>query len=319
MSKYLLCIPCNLKHELKVSEVFIGKRFPLSVLGFKGFVAFPLIDNDDKYGFKLLSPQIQGLHKRDTCGNYSQTLLPNGTVQYHPRIARVYFVLNIERNIQEDNEIIRQIIEMLETITSKCIKCISLIHPSAVHWSYTKEEGYIDSIKTYVLLDTTTKIDHGIAGSISINFTVPKEEVTLKEFLYVYRNITKNISLQYELISDVYRCVKRNEYREVILNCATIIEKTFKEQIKAYLNKENTSDIIKEHILKTADGFGKILKVMNKFGIPSYFCAQIKKSTIDIRNKVIHGGYFPSKEEVDQAIKDAILIVNQYNVPIFID
>ena len=58
---------------------------------------------------------------------------------------------------------------------------------------------------------------------------------------------------------------------------------------------------------------------MNKFGIPSYFCAQIKNSTIDIRNKVIHGGYFPSKEEVDQAIKDAILIVNQYNVPIFID
>ena len=120
-------------------------------------------------------------------------------------------------------------------------------------------------------------------------------------------------------MSDVYRCVERKEYREVILNCATIIEKTLKEQIGAYLDKENTTSVIKEHILRSADGFNKILEVMKKFGIPSDNCGAIKKGTIDIRNRVIHGGLFPTKEEVEQAIEDAKLIIKQYNVPLFID
>lgn len=120
-------------------------------------------------------------------------------------------------------------------------------------------------------------------------------------------------------MADVKRCLARCEYREVVLNCATIIEITLKEQIEAYLDKQGTADDIKKYVLKSADGFSKILEIMKKFGIPTDNCGTIKQGTADIRNKVIHGRHFPTKEEADQAIKDAKLIMKQYNVPLFID
>jgi glycerol-3-phosphate responsive antiterminator len=46
---------------------------------------------------------------------------------------------------------------------------------------------------------------------------------------------------------------------------------------------------------------------------------KISTGTIDIRNKVIHGGYFPTREEVVQAIKDAKLVIREHNVQIFSD
>ena len=44
--------------------------------------------------------------------------------------------------------------------------------------------------------------------------------------------------MQYELLSDVNRCLVRKEFREVVLNCAIIIEKTLKEQIVDYLDNQ---------------------------------------------------------------------------------
>ena len=61
------------------------------------------------------------------------------------------------------------------------------------------------------------------------------------------------------------------------------------------------------------------LKAMKKFGLSVDNCNDIKDRTIFIRNRVIHGGYFPTKEEVERAIEDAKLIMKQYNVPLFID
>ena len=39
---------------------------------------------------------------------------------------------------------------------------------------------------------------------------------------------------------------------------------------------------------------------MKKFGIPTYNCGAIKKGTVDVRNKVIHGRHFPTKEEIER-------------------
>lgn len=320
MSKYILHFPCDLKHEININAVFIGKKFPINILGYTGYVLFPIIDSqNEEHDFKLISPKLQGARGEFICGKYSKSVFSNDTTQYHPQIARVYIVLNIDCDIHEDYKTLRQIIEEAERVTSKFIKCIGIIHPSAIHWSYSKEEGYIESTKIYSFIDTSTNKDYGIAGSVTAYLAMPEQEVTTKEFFYIYRNFTKNISLQYELLSDVYRCIKRNEYREAILNCATIIEKTLKEQIGAYLDKENTTSIITEFILKSADGFDKILKVMKKFGLSVDNCNDIKDRTIFIRNRVIHGGYFPTKEEVERAIEDAKLIMKQYNVPLFID
>ena len=125
--------------------------------------------------------------------------------------------------------------------------------------------------------------------------------------------------MQNELLAYVERHFVRSEYREVVLNCATIIEKTLKDQIRGYLNQQKTADDITEFILKSADGFDKILKAMKRFGLSVDNCNNIKDRTIFIRNRVIHGGYFPTRVEAEQAIEDAKQIIKQYNVPLFID
>ena len=319
MSKYIFHCPCDLKHKISIDEHFIGKKMPIKISEYNGYVSFPIKSEGEKGGFRLISQKIDGLFGEYDCGNYSVTRYPDGKIICHPQISRVCICLTIDSDIQEDNKAHRQILEEVEKTSSKFIKCISLIHPSSIKWSYAKEEGYIEPIDSYSLVDTGTNEDYGIAAHINVEFRGVLHELTIAEFFQICRNINKDISLQHTLLADVKRYLARCEYREVVLNCATIIEITLKEQIEAYLDKQGTADDIKKYVLKSADGFSKILEIMKKFGIPTDNCGTIKQGTADIRNRVIHGRHFPTKEEADQAIKDAKLIMKQYNVPLFID
>ena len=310
---------CDLKHSIFVEEAFLGKKVPIKLLNkYEGAILFPILRPGDNT-FDLITPRFDQMICQEQCGDVSKDILPSGKQVLHPKFDRVCIIANIiDIETSDKNQTTNFIINEIEKYISKYIKCICLIHPLAIGWSYVREEGYVEPIKSYHA-KWLNKGNWGGFISLSILPRMDDNALSTQEFFQIHRNITRNISLQYELLSDVYRCVERKEYREVILNCATIIEKTLKEQIGAYLDKENTTSVIKEHILKSADGFKKILEVMKKFGIPSDNCGTIKKGTIDIRNRVIHGGHFPIREEVEQAIEDAKLIIKQYNIPLFID
>ena len=319
MSKHIFFCPCYFKHKININEIFIGKRIPTKILEHKGYILFPIAKRDGDFGMTLINPKLDWLYAEYECGDYSKTVSPSGKTIRCPQIAAVFIILEIEDKIENKYEYSRHIIAEIERVISKFIKCVSIIHPSSIKWSYAKEEGYIEPIDSYSLVDTGTNEDYGITAHINIEFRGTAHELTIEEFVQIYRNINKDISLQHTLLADVKRCLARCEYREVVLNCATIIEITLKEQIEAYLDKQGTADDIKKYVLKSADGFSKILEIMKKFGISTDNCGTIKQGTADIRNRVIHGRHFPTKEEADQAIKDAKLIMKQYNVPLFID
>lgn len=319
MSKHIFYCPCYFKHEINIDEIFIGKRIPTKILGHNGFILFPIAKNDSDFDMKLINPKLDGLYMEYECGDYSKTVSPNGKPIRNPRISAVFILLEIKNEIEDEYKYSRQIIGEVERVVSKFIKCVSIIHPTAVHWSYSKEEGYAESIDSYHFIDTTTNKNTGTAGTIRFSLRQEKDEMSTNEFFNIYRDIQKNISLQYELLADVERCLVREKLREVVLNCATIIEITLKEQIEIYLNKLGTAENVKKYILKSADGFNKILEAMKKFGIPTNNCGAMKQGTVDVRNRVIHGRHFPTKEEVERAIEDAKLIMKQYNVPLFID
>lgn len=312
MDGYNFYCRCPFKHSVSLEGSFIGKRIPILLLGkYNGYVLFP-ISGEEEFEYHLFEPHIEGVESNDNCGECSHS-----DTKLYPHFSSVCFLLDIDEI--NDNKITLEVIAEIERLTSKFVKLASLINPDSIKWSLARAEEYVEAI---IVAHRHTKLDkkewtplvhlcpYGIINS---------KELTITEFWEIFRNLYKEIPLQYELLADTYQCKVRYEYREAILNCATIIEKTLKEQIGAYLDKENTTSIIKEHILKSADGFNKILEVMKKFGIPSDNCGAIKKGTIDIRNRVIHGGLFPTKEEVEQAIEDAKLIIKQYNVPLFID
>lgn len=56
---------------------------------------------------------------------------------------------------------------------------------------------------------------------------------------------------------------------------------------------------------------------MSKFNLSVDNKVRIE-NTMKLRNRVIHGGYFPDKYEVEEAIKTVKLILEQYKVPLFI-
>ena len=320
MNKHIFFCPCYFKHKINIDEIFIGKRIPTKILEHKGFILFPIAKSDSDFDMKLINPKLDGLYTEYECGDYSRTVSPSGKTIRRPRISAVFFLFEIGNKIEDEYKYCRQIICEIERSVSKFIKCVSVTHPTAVHWTYSKEEGYIEPIDSYYFVDPATNKNAGIDKTIRFALRLEKDEMSTKEFFDIYRDIQKNISLQYELLADVERCLVREEFREVVLNCATIIEKTLKNQISEYLDRIHTTAEDKTSILKRLDGLNKILKAMREYVLPIDACIpKIQTGTIHIRSRVIHGGYFPTKEEVEQAIKDARLILKQYNVPLFID
>ena len=320
MCKYVFTCPCNLKHGINIDERFLGKRIPINILEHSGFVLFPIPKCNEEYGFELINPNIDNIIGEYICGDYSQSLRPSTKAILHPRITKVYLTLKIDEDLKDEYKFSQRVTQEIERLANKFIKCISIIHPSAVRWSYSKEAAYIEPIDRFSLINTVTNEDEGLAASLYFRFTNPSEEVSIEEFFKIYRNINRIISFQHSLLADTERCLARGEYREVVLNCATIIEKTLKEEIISYLDKEQTGENIKKQILKHANGYNKTRKLLEDFKITiDIDYNKISTGTIDIRNKVIHGGYFPTREEVVQAIKDAKLVIREHNVQIFSD
>ena len=317
MEEYNFYCTCRLKHSICVDEIFIGKSIPIKLLSkYKGAMLFPVLKSRE-FSYDLVAPHIDDVIVRDVCGSYTETIQTKDRSILHPIIDKICFVINIYDDSGKPCNI-AELLGELEQYTSKFIKCISLIHPTAVKWSYVNETGYVDPIR-FCRNKNLNSNGWNVFVDFDVVFGTKADELSISEFWLIYKKLTSDIALQQELLSDVYRCYRRSEFREAVLNCATIIEKNLKDQIRLYLNLQKTADNITEFILKSADGFDKILKVMKKFGLSVDNCNDIKDRTIFIRNRVIHGGYFPTKEEVERAIEDAKLIMKQYNVPLFID
>lgn len=317
MKEYNFICMCTFKHSVFVNESLLGKRIPIKIQNkYDGDILLPILKPGDNM-FELVAPYIDRMICQEVCGKVSKSMVQDKTT-LHPTIHGVFLGINLTEEVGESHQDITQIIKEIELYASKFLKCVSLIHPSAIKWSYAREEGYVEPVNFY---HTKQQINQKWTGHVNVNvdFSDDANELSHKEFLVIYKGLNKGITLQYELLSDIYRCFERNEYREVVLNCATIIEITLKEQIEIYLDKLGTAADIKKYILKSIDGFSKIFEAMKKFGISTDNCGAIKRGAVDVRNRVIHGRHIPTTEEVEQAIEDAKLIMKQYNVQLFIN
>ena len=317
MAGYNFYCRCPLKHQISMDKCFIGKRIPILLLGkYNGVILFPESGKGDKDDF-LFEPSIKGVNSSQECGICSHTWSTEAGKVLFPHFSSICFLFYI-KDI-DANKIALQVIEELERLTSKFVKCISLIRPNAIRWSLAREEEYVEAISIAYRHRILNQEEWTQLICLDPYGATTSEFLTIEEFWGIFKNISKEISLQYELLADIFQCQIRYEYREVILNCATIIEVTLKEQIDKYLDKLRTTEDDKKYILKSIDGFNKILKATREYGISDDNCDTIKQGTIKIRNKVIHGRYFPTKEEVEQAIEDAKQILRQYKVPLLIE
>lgn len=313
---------CPFKHGVRLEDVFIGKKIPVKILEeYKGYLLFPIKERKSNQQLLLSpylrEPDMEELDSNIRCGRFSFSDLPEGKIKLHPCFTSVCFLLDVVD--VSDNKISISILSEIEKNTSKFIKCVSLLRPSAIAWSLARDEEYVEAIATAYRRKRTNVKQWTQLLLLDPYGEQKSDTLSVEEFWYIYKNLHKEITLQSELLADAYQCFMRSEYRETVLNCATIIEQTLKEQIRKYLDESQTQGNIMNVIMDSVDGYGKIVKTMKKLGIPTANCNEIQKRTIELRNKVIHGGQFPKKGEAEQAISDARLIMEQYNVSLFID
>lgn len=139
--------------------------------------------------------------------------------------------------------------------------------------------------------------------------------IELRQIKEVLKNFGKSINLPYELLLSAHQEMHINNYRNAILNCASAIEVALKKYIYSYIDSETDNDSLKQYILKKIDGFSKIEDFLSKNNLKRHN-NEIKDFMI-LRNRVIHGGYMPTKSDATDFINLIKEILVIYQVPHF--
>lgn len=129
--------------------------------------------------------------------------------------------------------------------------------------------------------------------SLEINMDIPLSRWSI---IWLLNRIGKTLKENYKAISYATVNYKMGDYRDAVLNCATAVEVTLNLKLKNYLSKTNTAQDIIEYILKKTNGYDKYKQLFM-----SLLISKINWGDLDLimkmRNRVIHGGYGPSKND----------------------
>ena len=247
MNKHIFFCPCYFKHKINIDEIFIGKRIPTKILEHKGFILFPIAKSDSDFDMKLINPKLDGLYTEYECGDYSRTVSPSGKTIRRPRISAVFFLFEIGNKIEDEYKYCRQIICEIERSVSKFIKCVSVTHPTAVHWTYSKEEGYIEPIDSYYFVDPATNKNAGIDKTIRFALRLEKDEMSTKEFFERFADVKLGIVLGIISCKDVF---KLNDFlvgvlpANLMLNRGAPMNEVERDLFRASYTRENLNKIL---------------------------------------------------------------------------
>ncbi len=111
--------------------------------------------------------------------------------------------------------------------------------------------------------------------------------------------------------------LSRHDTRSSVLHCATAIEVALKKIIIAYLDTKVTDSLLKDYVLKQADGYSKLVELCKKCSISLAGLPNVKETVVDIRNRVIHGGYVPTREGANTAYENTRQALAVLKTPMF--
>ena len=304
---------CEFRHGVYVSSRLLGKKIPIKIDDVEGYILMPKLH---AYNTASIPSLINPYYKDADIDSWGSVTLSGWgrDMIVHPCIKAVMCVLLTDLHDNQSSYFNQQI----ENYISKFIKCIAGINPELIEWSSRNEESFVAPISLWANCGE----DSEWIPTISIPFRSLRFQYNELEFPCIkdiLRNIEAPISLQCELLINVKKCILDHKYRETILFSATIIEKTLRDEVVDYLVQNKTEKIITKYIISNIDGFQKIRKAIDDLGISSDKTRlnQIAKGSIYIRNRVIHGGYHPLKEEALKAYEDARYIIDYYKVNLF--
>ena len=111
--------------------------------------------------------------------------------------------------------------------------------------------------------------------------------------------------------------LSNHDSRAAILNCATAIEVTLKRMLIDYLGSNGVPDGLRKYVLKQADGYSKQVELLKKLSIPLNGLHNVKEEVMEVRNRVIHGGYTPSYDEANKAYSCTWCAMKDFGIKMF--
>lgn len=141
--------------------------------------------------------------------------------------------------------------------------------------------------------------------------------LTFTDIKRAIRSYYKTVSVPYEMLDNARVNLSNHDTRAAVLNCATAVEVALKKKLIDYLEGNNVPDELNKFVLKKADGFSKVVEVLKKLSIPLTDMNDVKVHVMDIRNRVIHGGYSPSHNEVYKSLACTRGVLTALDVKMF--
>lgn len=198
----------------------------------------------------------------------------------------------------------------------KVLHSLQIINPDAIQISSDKKKDDICNVRISVSLSEKGEADSLILLPPAI-FDCRKEKLSISDIKRAFHNAHNSISAPYEMLNNARINLTNNDTRATVLNCATAIEVMLKRKISTYLEDNNLPPAIMDYVLKQSDGYDKLIGLCNRFGINHTGLPDVKKKVVEIRNRVIHGGYIPSNIESQTAYYNTREALKVLNVPMF--
>ena len=182
----------------------------------------------------------------------------------------------------------------------KVLHALHIINPQVIRINFDTVPNDLCEINLSVMLmDDGKKQAEVRVPPMLIDDRAPR--LSFADIKRAIRNYDKTVSVPYEMLDNARVNLLNHDTRAAVLNCATSIEVTLKKILIDFLENNNVPGILNKYILKQADGYSKQLDLLKKLSIHLKGFSKVKEQVMDVRNRVIHGGYIPSHVEANQS------------------
>lgn len=154
-----------------------------------------------------------------------------------------------------------------------------------------------------------------ISGMINLYSDIGDNMIDHNLLYELCRNAGNELSIQYQMLSEIKEYLSKNDYRSCILHASTIVETTLLQQVDTYIDSFS-SNVISDFVHQKISGYHSYDFFYRHNIIQKYNDKNINE-TMKIRNKVIHEGLKPTREQAENAYNAIIGFLEFYKIPIF--
>lgn len=205
---------------------------------------------------------------------------------------------------------------IIQAEAKKVLHSLQIINPDAIQILSNEKKDDLCNVRISVSFSEKGEANSLILLSPVI-FDGRKEKLLISDIKSAFHNAHNSISAPYEMLNNARINLSNDDTRATVLNCATAIEVALKRNLSSYLDENNIPQPLKDYVLKQADGFAKLIELCKKLDINLTGLPNVQESVINIRNRVIHGGYIPTDIESQVAYGITRKALRVLNVPLF--